>query len=68
MDPLKRAERVVALKAIAGKAEDLADKGSDPLEVQTFVAGARRKLAEERPDYEAYLAAAKTAKKAQLNM
>lgn len=61
MDPRSRAEKVVALTAIKKKAIDMAKKGMDPLGVQTFVQGARKKLTEERPDPEAYRRAAAAA-------
>jgi len=66
MNPVNRAERIVALKAIAGKAQELTDKGYDPIEVKSFAIGAKRKLAEERPDYETYLNAAKAANLAKM--
>jgi hypothetical protein len=68
MDPINRAERVVALKAIASKAEEMEGKGYDPIEVKTFTVGAKRKLAEERPDYGAYVNAAKAAGRAKATM
>lgn len=66
MDPVNRAERIVALKAIANKADELSSKGYGPIEVQSFAIGAKRKLAEERPDYEAYVNAAKAANLAKM--
>lgn len=68
MNPVNRAERVVALKAIANKAEDMEQKGYDPIEVKTFTAGAKRKLAEERPDYDSYVNAARAASRAKATM
>lgn len=62
MKPEDRAQRVVALTAIKDKAEELAKGGMDALGVKTFVAGARRKLAEEKPDPETYYKAAMAAK------
>lgn len=62
MKPTDRAQRVVALTAIKDKAEELAGGGMDALGVKTFVAGARRKLAEEKPDPETYYRAAMVAK------
>jgi beta-phosphoglucomutase-like phosphatase (HAD superfamily) len=62
MKPEDRAQRVVALTAIKDKAEELAGSGMDALGVKTFVAGARRKLAEEKPDPETYYKAAIAAK------
>jgi len=68
MDPVNRAERVVALKAIASKAEDMEKEGYNPIEVKTFTIGAKRKLAEERPDYDAYVNAARAAGRARAAM
>lgn len=50
----KRAERevdqAVGLKTIADEAQRMLDAGSDDLEVNTFIAGARKKMAEVFPD------------------
>lgn len=62
MNPVDRAQRVVALEAIKEKATDLAKQGLDSLGVQTFVEGARKKLAEEKPDPETYYKAVMAAK------
>ena len=62
MNLADRGQRIVALKAIAQKAEDLANKGLDAVGVRTFIAGARRKLAEEKPDPETYYKAVMAAK------
>ena len=43
-------QRAVALRAIAEKTQDLANKGATPIEQQTFVQGARRELAHQKPD------------------
>ena len=43
-------QRAVALRAIAEKTKDLEAKGATPLEQQTFVQGARRELARQKPD------------------
>ncbi|MCJ7808390.1 MAG: hypothetical protein MUP73_06825 [Dehalococcoidia bacterium] len=53
--------RAVALKAIASKAEELKNKGAASFEVQSFINGARGKLAEEAPDPEMYSKALKVA-------
>jgi hypothetical protein len=58
MLPKERAEKIVALTAIKDKTIDLAKKGADPVQLRTFVAGARRKLAEDRPDPDTYRKAA----------
>lgn len=52
MHPKNRMERGLALKAIAGKAKELKDKGVSGLAVDNFIIGAREKLSEERPDLE----------------
>ncbi len=62
MNPVDRAQRVVALEAIKEKATDLAKQGLDSLGVRTFVEGARRKLAEEKPDPETYYKAVMAAR------
>ena len=43
-------ERGIALKGIATAAQDMADKGATPLEIQTFAQGAKRELAREVGD------------------
>jgi len=43
-------QRAVALRAIAEKTQDLVNKGATPMEQQTFVQGARRELARQKPD------------------
>jgi hypothetical protein len=53
--------RAVALKAIASKAEELKNKGAASFEVQSFINGARGKLAEEAPDPEMYSKALRAA-------
>ena len=64
MNPKNRAERVVAMDAIANEAENLAKSGADPLDIQTFAIGAKKELANQRPDYQNYFDAAVAAKKA----
>ena len=44
------AARAVSLYAIADGAENFAKEGASPLEVQTYVNGARRELAAQYPD------------------
>lgn len=61
MNPRNRMEKAIALHAIADKADDLARKGTSNIGVQSFIAGARQKLAEERPDPEKYNQAANAA-------
>ena len=62
MNPKNRAERVVALDAITEEAEK-----SAPLAVKSFTVGARKELADQRPDTEQYFDAAVAAKKAKNN-
>ena len=50
----RKLERAIGLKAIARTAEEMQQRGADPVDVQTFIGGARRKLAEEAPDPEQY--------------
>lgn len=64
MNPTDQAQRIVALDTIANEAENLANSGADPVSVQRFVIGARKELAEQKPDTEAYVGAAIKAKKA----
>lgn len=47
-------QRAVGLKAIASKAEELKNEGYAPFEVQSFINGARGRLAQEAPDPEMY--------------
>ncbi|QDP50014.1 MAG: hypothetical protein Unbinned3459contig1000_24 [Prokaryotic dsDNA virus sp.] len=55
-------QRGVALEGIATAAQDMADKGATPLEVQTFAQGAKRELAREIGDTGKMGEAAKAAK------
>ena len=50
----RKIERAIGLKAIATTAEHMKKTGSNPVEIQTFIGGARRKLAEEAPDPDQY--------------
>lgn len=60
-DDEMRFQRAVGLKSIASKAEELKNEGYAPFEVQSFINGARGKLAEEAPDPEMYHKALKAA-------
>jgi hypothetical protein len=65
MDANDRAQRVVALKAIKAKAEEMANEGADPITVRTFIKGSRGELARQKPDWQEYakaLSAAETAR------
>ena len=55
-------ERGIALEGIATAAEGLAKAGANPLEVQTFAAGAKRELARELGDIGQMQEAARLAK------
>lgn len=50
LNDIEKNERAVALLAIADTAEKKMEKGDSPLDVQTFVSGARRELARKLPD------------------
>lgn len=63
MHPKNRMEKAIALEAIADKAEQLEQSGASPIDVTAFVAGARQKLTEERPDPDKYAKAALTSYK-----
>jgi len=54
MDAGTRQKRVEALEAIKNKAVDMAKKGRDSFEVRNFVTEAKKELAYELPDEEAF--------------
>lgn len=54
MDAGTRQKRVEALEVIKNKAIDLAKQGRDSLEVRDFVTEAKKELAYELPDEEAF--------------
>ena len=54
MDAGVRQKRVEALEAIKNKALGLAKEGRDSLEVRDFVTNAKKELAYELPDEEAF--------------
>lgn len=54
MDAGKRQKRVEGLEAIKNKALELARKGLDSMEVRDFVTEAKKELAYELPDEEAF--------------
>lgn len=54
MDAEVRQQRIEALEKIKEKALNLATEGVDSLEVRDFVAEARKKLAYELPDEDAF--------------
>jgi hypothetical protein len=64
MNPKDRAQRIAALDTIADEAENLAKSGADPVSVQRFAIGARKELAEQKPDKESHVEAAIKAKRA----
>jgi len=63
LTPNQRLQRAIALEGIATAAEDMVNKGSTPLETQTFVQGAERELARELGDKQKMNEAAKVAKR-----
>lgn len=54
MDAGTRQKRVEALEAIKNKAVDMAKEGRDSFEVRNFVTEAKKELAYELPDKEAF--------------
>ena len=65
MDERDRAQRVVGLKAIKAKAEDLKSQGADAFEIRSFIQGAKGELARQKPDWQEYAKAISAAEKAQ---
>lgn len=54
MDVETRKKRVEGLEAIKAKALDMASQGADSLEVRDFITDAKKTLAYELPDEEAF--------------
>ena len=54
MDVDTRKKRVEGLEAIKAKALDMASQGADSLEVRDFITDAKKTLAYELPDEEAF--------------
>ena len=54
MDAGTRQKRVEALEAIKNKAVEMAKEGRDSFEVRDFVTSAKKELAYELPDQEAF--------------
>jgi hypothetical protein len=50
LTPEEKQEKALGLAFIASDAEKLKEGGGSPLEVQTYINGARRELAAQRPD------------------
>jgi hypothetical protein len=59
MDAGTRQKRVDALEAIKNRAVEMATKGEDSLAVRDFVTSAKKELAYELPDEDAFVKAAK---------
>jgi hypothetical protein len=59
MDAGTRQKRVEALEAIKNRAVEMAGKGEDSLAVRDFVTSAKKELAYELPDEDAFVKAAK---------
>tara|TARA_R100001510_G_C7558420_1_gene139396 strand:- start:245 stop:457 length:213 start_codon:yes stop_codon:yes gene_type:complete len=59
MDAGTRQKRVEGLEAIKDKALSMAEEGVDSLEVRDFVTAAKKELAYELPDEDAFQKAAK---------
>jgi len=67
MDVKSRQDKVDGLEAIKEKALDMAAQGKDSLEVRDFVTDAKKELAFQVPDEEAFNKAVKAAKKFKKN-
>ena len=63
MDIESRKDKIAGLEAIKNKALEMAKDGKDSLEVRDFVTSAKKELAFEVPDEEAFSKAAKAAGK-----
>ena len=63
MDIASRKDKIAGLEAIKNKALEMAKDGKDSLEVRDFVTNAKKELAFEVPDEEAFSKAAKAAGK-----
>ena len=63
MDIASRKDKIAGLEAIKNKALEMAKDGKDSLEVRDFVTDARKELAFEVPDEEAFKKAAKASGK-----
>ena len=59
MDAGTRQKRIEGLEAIKNKALSMAEEGVDSLEVRDFVTAAKKELAYELPDEDAFQKAAK---------
>jgi len=62
-----RQNKVAGLEAIKNKALEMAEDGSDSLEVRDFVTRAKKELAFDLPDEEAFRKAAKASGKFKLS-
>ena len=65
LDSKGKMERAIGLGAIATSAEKLVKAGADDLEVNTFIQGAERELARQRPDVQKMGEASRAAQKYQ---
>ena len=65
LDEKGKMERAVGLGAIASSAKKLLKAGANDLEVNTFIQGAERELARQRPDVQKMGGASKAAQKYQ---
>ena len=65
LDDIGKMERAIGLGAIATSAQKLVDAGANDLEVNTFIKGAERELARQRPDVQKMGEASKAAQKYQ---
>ena len=67
MDIEDRKNKIAGLEAIKNKALEMAKDGSDSLEVRDFVTRAKKELAFDLPDEEAFRKAAKASGKFKLS-
>ncbi len=65
LDEKGKMERAIGLGAIASSAEKLVKAGANDLEINTFIQGAERELARQRPDVQRMGEASKAAQKYQ---
>lgn len=65
LDETGKMERAIGLGAIASSAQELVDAGANDLEVNTFIQGAERELARQRPDVQKMGEASRAAQKYQ---
>lgn len=63
LTPEEKQEKAIGLAFIASDAKKLKESGGSPIEVQTYINGARRELAAQRPDPKSMRESSMAAKK-----